>query len=69
MMQEITIKIDDSVLERLAFEVKNRRSQCASNSVSDVFLIRMLESIKNNKLSMSISTENKRLMVKTTVKQ
>ncbi len=48
MDKEITIKIDDNVIDRLAVEIREKRRNANANSFSDVFLIRLLDSLNNN---------------------
>jgi hypothetical protein len=48
MDKEIILKLDDGVIDRLAVEIREKRRQGQANAFTDVFLIRLLDSLNNN---------------------
>jgi hypothetical protein len=63
-MSEITLRLDDQTVARLEEEIKRKRAAGQSNGLSEVFLIRLLDSLSNKKPVLSLSFQKSKLVIR-----
>lgn len=64
-MNELVVRVDDAIVHRLEEEIKKKRNAGQANSISDVFLIRFLESVCNHSKVLAVKLQQNKLFVRT----